>query len=103
MHQNVLSLYPYNPSCSKYNYLPLHSVTRSCSHQTWTLFLRPDLCSRFSGLILIRSSTTMMSPIQISVNFLDMEMPPQDPSQGCESWVSLEEHEEHLDSIVGRS
>lgn len=40
---------------------------------------------------------------QISVNFLDMEMPPQDPSQGCESWVSLEEQEEHLGSIVGRS
>merc|ERR1712098_569865 len=29
-----------------------------------------------------------------------MEMPPHDPSQGCESWVSLEEHEEHLGSLI---
>ena len=73
------------------------------AQQDWQLSLQPSVISRIAGDP--RSSWLLdnrRSQNQVSVNFVEMRLPPQGSNGVCEAWVQLEEAEEHnLGTLIG--
>ena len=69
------------------------------AHQGRHLLLHPGHQPRLPGRPL--SSVQPHRLPQVAVNFLEMRLPAQGGSPGCESWVTLEETQGHLASLTG--